>query len=242
MREQGKPIASALAEVRSGSEYVSQLADIRIEDEVLRDSDRQQISLRHRPLGAVAGITAWNYPVQLATSKVAMALATGNTTIIKPSPYTPLTTLRLGELGREEFPPGVFNVLSGLDPLGNDSRASGLGKDWLHGLRTDGQGDNAIRRRTLKRVTLELGGNDAAIVLDDADPQNVAADIFGSALENSGQLCNAIKRLYVHETIYAEVVDELASIARSKQVGDGMDPNTDLGRFKIGPSLNGCWN
>ena len=228
--EQGKPISSARAEVQSGIDYINELADIRIDDEVLRDTQEQRILLRHRPLGVVAGITAWNYPVQLATSKLTMALATGNTTIIKPSPYTPLTTLRLGELCRDVFPAGVVNVLSGLDPLGAwIVEHPGISKIGFTGSVPTGQAIMKSGADSLKRITLELGGNDAAIVLDDVDTKATAAKLFDCAFENSGQLCNAIKRLYVHESIFDDIVDELAEFARSKTIGDGMDPATDLG-------------
>lgn len=228
--EQGKPLASAEAEVKSGIDYVTQLAAIRIDDETLRDSSGQRIMLRHRPLGVVSGITAWNYPIQLAASKLAMAVATGNATIIKPSPYTPLTTLHLGELGRGVFPKGVLNVLSGLDPLGEWIVSHpGIAKVGFTGSGPTGQAIMRSGADNLKRVTLELGGNDAAIVLDDVDVDRVAQALFDSAFENSGQLCNAIKRLYVHESRYYEVVGKLAEIARGKTIGDGMDPATDLG-------------
>jgi acyl-CoA reductase-like NAD-dependent aldehyde dehydrogenase len=230
VREQGKPLASAAGEVQSGIDYVTTLADIEIEDEVLRSTESQRVVLRHRPLGVVSGITAWNYPIQLASSKLAMALATGNTTIIKPSPFTPLTTLRLGELGREVFPAGVFNVLSGLDPLGAQIvEHPEIGKVGFTGSGPTGRAIMRCGADSLKRLTLELGGNDAAIVLDDVDVKATAKDIFASAFENSGQLCNAIKRLYVHESIYQDMVDELAMLARDVVIGDGLDPETQLG-------------
>ena len=230
VREQGKPLASAAGEVQSGIDYVRTLADIEIEDEVLRSTDHQRVVLRHRPLGVVSGITAWNYPIQLASSKLAMALAMGNTTIIKPSPFTPLTTLRLGELGREVFPAGVFNVLSGLDPLGAQIvEHPEISKVGFTGSGPTGRAIMRCGADSLKRLTLELGGNDAAIVLDDVDVKATAKDIFASAFENSGQLCNAIKRLYVHESIYQDMVDELAMLARDVVIGDGLDPETQLG-------------
>ena len=228
--EQGKPLASAADEVQSGIHYVTTLADIEIDDELICEADGRRILLRHRPIGVVSGITAWNYPIQLASSKIAMALATGNTTIIKPSPYTPLTTLRLGELGRDVLPPGVFNVLAGLDPLGAQIvEHPNIVKVGFTGSGPTGKAIMRSGAANLKHVTLELGGNDAAIVLDDVDTKEAAKAIFGSAFENSGQLCNAIKRLYVHENVYPLMVDELASIAESTIVGDGMDPETQLG-------------
>lgn len=228
--EQGKPLASAAGEVQSGIDYVTTLSDIAIEDELLRETDQQRIVLRHRPLGVVSGITAWNYPIQLASSKLAMALATGNTTVIKPSPFTPLTTLYLGELGRDVFPAGVFNVLSGLDPLGAQIvEHPGISKVGFTGSGPTGKAIMRCGADSLKRVTLELGGNDAAIVLGDVNVKTTAQQIFGSAFENSGQLCNAIKRLYVHETVFQEIVDELAAIAKSTVIGDGLDAETQLG-------------
>jgi acyl-CoA reductase-like NAD-dependent aldehyde dehydrogenase len=162
--------------------------------------------------------------------KLLPALLTGNTVILKPSPMTPLTTLKLGELANQVFPAGVVNVLADNNELGPLITAHpDIAKVSFTGSTPTGRKIMASSAATLKRLTLELGGNDAGIVLDDADPAEVAPGIFATAFVNSGQVCAALKRLYVHESIYDEVCDEIARLARSAVVGDGTDPRTEFG-------------
>lgn len=162
------------------------------------------------------------------------ALRTGNTVVIKPSPYTPLATLRMVELLNEVLPPGVFNSVSG------DDQASNLGAEMAAhpGIRKIVfTGSSATGRRvmqsaaaTLKRLTLELGGNDAGIVLlPDADPKAIAEGLFWGGFLNNGQTCAAMKRLYVHERLYDDVCEHLTAFARQIPMGDGMDEKNLLG-------------
>ena len=206
------------------------MVGIEIPIEVLADDKDKHIELRYRPLGVVGIITPWNAPVNLALGPLVSALYTGNTVILKPSPYTPLSTLKLGELLREIFPAGVVNVLAGGDELGAvDDGAREIDKISFTGSVATGKKVLASAAATLKRVTLELGGNDAAIVMDDVDPKAVAKKIFFASFVNSGQVCMAIKRIYAHEKIYAGLCDALVAEAKKAKVGNGLDPATELG-------------
>lgn len=229
-QEQGKPFAQAQAEIGRGGGQLNGLSAIEIPIEVLVDNDQVHIELHYRPLGVVGIITPWNAPVNLALGPIASALYTGNTIILKPSPYTPLTTLKLGELMNDIFPPGVVNVLAGGDALGQwMAEHTGINKISFTGSVETGKKVMASAAGTLKRITLELGGNDPAIVLEDVDPQAVARKLFFACTVNSGQVCMAVKRIYAHEKIYDALCAALAQEARAAVLGSGMDPDTQLG-------------
>ena len=229
-REQGKPIAQAVAEFDRGTAQADGMAGIAIPVEVLLEDDRRRIELHYRPLGVVGIITPWNAPAALALGALASALYTGNTVILKPSPYTPLTTLKMGELAQGIFPPGVVNILAAGNDLGQwMTEHEGIDKIAFTGSVATGKRVMASCAQTLKRVTLELGGNDAAIVLDDADPGAIAKPLFFACFVNSGQVCMAVKRIYAHESVYDELCDALSEAARRARIGDGLDPDTALG-------------
>jgi acyl-CoA reductase-like NAD-dependent aldehyde dehydrogenase len=230
VREQGKPLAAARSELSHAPEQIERLCSIEVTGEVLRDDASGRIELRYRPLGVVGIITPWNVPIGIAIGRIAQALYTGNTAVQKPSPNTPLTTLKVGELAREALPPGVLNIVAGGNDLGPWMTSHpGIDKIAFTGSIATGKKVLASAASSLKRVTLELGGNDAAIVLDDVDPEEVAPRLFWAAFANCGQVCVAIKRLYVHERIYEPMCQALARIARSVVVGDGLDAGTQLG-------------
>jgi len=230
IKEQGKPRSNAMQEVQYSSFFAATTAGLELNDEVLQDDDAMHIEVRYKPLGVVGAIAPWNYPLLLGYWKVFAALVTGNCVVLKPSPYTPLTTLRAAELFNEVLPRGVLNVLSGGDELGRKIvEHPGIQKISFTGSSETGKKIVASAAGTLKRVTLELGGNDAAIVLPDAKPKEIAERIFWTAFNNSGQICMAIKRLYVHEDIYAEFCNEISNVARGITVGDGSDESNALG-------------
>ncbi|HEX9548821.1 MAG TPA: aldehyde dehydrogenase family protein, partial [Acidimicrobiales bacterium] len=182
--------------------------------------------------------TPWNFPLILAAWKIAPALLAGNTMVLKPSPFTPLTTLKMGELLASVLPPGVLNVVSGGDELGSWMTAHPVPrKISFTGSVATGKRVAAAAAPDLKRVTLELGGNDPAILLDDVDPATVADSVFRGAFANNGQVCSAIKRVYVPEAIYDSVVDALAEKARAAKVGDGTLPDTELGPINNKPQF-----
>ncbi len=229
-REQGKPLKDATGEVGGTADYLEASADREIPGDVVRDNVRERIEVRRKPFGVVAAIVPWNFPLALASWKIAQALLTGNTLVLKPSPYTPLATLKMGELLCTVLPPGVFNVLSG----GNDLGAAltvhpTVRKISFTGSIATGKKIAQAAASDLKHVTLELGGNDPAIVLPDVDPTEIAGKLFWSAFYNSGQICIAIKRLYVHEDIYPQIVEALATQLRQVKMGDGLDPASQLG-------------
>ena len=229
-REQGKPLAQSVAEIDRGAAQSDGMVGIEIPAEVLVDDADRHIELRYRPLGVVGIITPWNAPVNLALGPLVSALYTGNTVILKPSPYTPLSTLKVAELLNEVFPRGVVNVLAGGDELGAWITAHpGVDKISFTGSVATGKKVLASAAETLKRVTLELGGNDPAIIMDDVDPKAIAKKIFFASFVNSGQVCMAIKRIYAHEKIYDALCAALVEEAKKAKVGDGLDPATELG-------------
>jgi acyl-CoA reductase-like NAD-dependent aldehyde dehydrogenase len=228
--EQGKPIAAARAEIERGIGIIRHLITIAIEPEVLRNDAGGRVELRYKSLGVVGGIAPWNVPIVLAAPKLASALYTGNTMVLKPSPYTPLTTLLLGEIACDILPPGVLNILAGGNELGQwMTEHPGIDKITFTGSIATGKEVMASAAANMKRVTLELGGNDAAIVLGDVEPKEIARRIFQAAFANSGQVCQAIKRLYVHDDVYEALLAELAAIARQVKVGDGLEEGVDYG-------------
>ncbi len=229
-REQGKPLNQSVAEIDRGAAQSEGMVTIEIPVETLIDDDAREIELRYRPLGVVGIITPWNAPVNLALGPLVSALYTGNTVVLKPSPYTPLTTLKLGELLREIFPAGVVNVVAGGDELGQAmTEHEDIDKISFTGSVATGKKVLASAAGTMKRVTLELGGNDPAIIMDDVDPKAIAKKIFFASFVNSGQVCMAIKRIYAHESIYDELCDALAEEAKSAVVGSGLDEGVQLG-------------
>ncbi|MDE0884120.1 MAG: aldehyde dehydrogenase family protein [Myxococcota bacterium] len=230
VREQGKTLANAQFEVGGTAAWLRATAAIELPTEILSESETQRIELRRNALGVVGAITPWNFPLLLSIWKVGPALVTGNTVVLKPSPYTPLTVLAFGEIVREILPAGVLNVVSGGDELGSwITEHPDIQKISFTGSGPTGKKVMSSASATLKRITLELGGNDPAIVRADATPSEVAGPIFDMAFQNSGQVCGAIKRLYVHEDIYESLCDELVKKASQRKVGEGFTDGVDYG-------------
>jgi aldehyde dehydrogenase (NAD+) len=228
--EQGKPHDEARFEVMGAAYWLSSLADMAIPVEVNEDTAERRSETRHIPIGVVAGISPWNFPVLLSFWKIAPALRAGNTMILKPSPFTPLTMLRIGELLRGVIPDGVLNIISGGDALGPMVTAHpGIDKVSFTGSTATGKRVMASAANDLKRVTLELGGNDAAIVMPDVDVDAVAKDLFWAAFRNSAQICIATKRMYVHEAIYDQLSRAISDYAATVRMGDGSEQGTQLG-------------
>lgn len=229
-QEQGKPLPQSAFEIGGSIGTIRYFASTELPLNVLKDEDAQKIFEQRTPLGVVAAIMPWNAPLLLFMTKVAPALITGNTVVAKPAPTTPLTTLRFGELCAEILPPGVINIITLEDHLGSALTShSDVAKVAFTGSIETGRRVMESSARSLKRLTLELGGNDAAIVLDDADPKQIAPQIFANAMAMSGQVCVAIKRLYVHDSIYDEMCEELATLARAAVVDDGLKEGSQMG-------------
>jgi len=223
----------------AGQNWLDYYANLELPREVIQDDKRALVEVVARPLGVVAAITPWNFPVSAACTKIAPALAAGNTVVLKPSPFTPLATLRLGELLRSVFPPGVLNVVSGGDALGAQmTEHPSVRKITFTGSVATGKRVAAAAAPDLKRITLELGGNDPAIVLDDADIDTIADGIFWSSFANSGQICSAIKRVYVPSAMHGALVDALADRARSAKVGVGTEKGVRLGPITTRPQFD----
>jgi len=229
-REQGRPVQPAYQEIYGAGQWMHAVASMSPSVEVIEDSDAQYVETRYVPLGVICAIAPWNFPINLAIWKIAPALLAGNTMVLKPSPFTPLCTLKMAELFCDVFPPGVLNVITGGDSLGPMMTAHpDFAKISFTGSTATGKLVMETASKDLKRLTLELGGNDAAIVLPDVDLDEVAQKIFFGAFFNTAQICIATKRLYVHESIYEGLRDRLVAIANGVKVGDGFEKGTVLG-------------
>lgn len=237
--EQGKPLTDAREEVEIAAAWLRYYADLDLPREVVQDDESAFIEVVRRPLGVVAAITPWNFPIALATWKIAPALRAGNTMVLKPSPFTPLSTLALGEIWRDILPPGVLNVIAGPDALGAQMTSHPVPrKISFTGSTATGKRVAAAAAGDLKRLTLELGGNDPAIVLPDADPGQIAETLFWGAFANNGQICLAVKRVYVPESMRDELVEALVCCAREVIVGDPTEPGTLLGPINNRPQFD----
>ncbi|KAH6665009.1 Aldehyde/histidinol dehydrogenase [Halenospora varia] len=236
-KEQGKPLAIAEVEVDNAARWLTGTTELDIPIETVVDTPKSLIRTKYVPLGIVVGIVPWNFPLMLLTGKVGPAILTGNCIIIKPSPFTPYCGLKAIELAQRYFPPGVVQVLSGDDSLGPKlSARSDIDKISFTGSTATGKRVMESASKHLTRVTLELGGNDPAIICSDVDVKAVAEKIAGLAFLNSGQVCIAVKRIYVHEDIYEEFREAMVKTVESYGVGNGLEKNTFLGPIFDGKS------
>jgi len=233
--EMGKPlvgyqgIGSGL-EVGGSVAWTRATAAMTLPVQVVQDDNDAFIELHHKPLGVVGSITPWNWPLMIAIWHVIPALRTGNTVVIKPSSMTPLATLRFVEIANEILPPGVLNIVTADSGIGSAmAKHPGIRKIVFTGSAATGKQVMKNASGNIKRLTLELGGNDAGIVLPDVTVAEVAPHIFAAAFNNNGQTCAALKRLYVHEDIYEQMCTALADIARSVVTGNGLEAGVDLG-------------
>ncbi|WP_435417036.1 aldehyde dehydrogenase family protein [Parerythrobacter aurantius] len=228
--EQGKPHAQAQGEIMGAFMMASAQSTLSLEEVVNEDSDQRLSRTRRVPVGVVGGIVPWNFPVMMAMQKIAPAMLSGCTIVLKPSPFTPLTTLRIAELIKDVVPAGVVNIITGEDSLGPLITAHpDIDKITFTGSTATGKKIMEGASADLKRITLELGGNDASIVLPDADVQKVAEQLFWSSFTNAGQICVAAKRIYIHEDIYDELSTAIAEYAKTVKVGDGSEQGTGVG-------------
>jgi acyl-CoA reductase-like NAD-dependent aldehyde dehydrogenase len=228
--EQGQPLAKAEREVLAAAAYFRYFATLDLPAKVLEDSAKARVEVHRKPLGVVGAIVPWNFPLVLMSYKVPPALLAGNTVVLKPAATTPLATLRFAALAKDIVPPGVLNVIADANDLGGEmSKHPDIRKISFTGSTQTGKHVMAGAADTLKRLSLELGGNDALIVLDDVDPKEVAPRIFNAAMQNTGQICIAAKRVYVHESLYEAMCEELAKLADAAVVGNGLEPQSQLG-------------
>src|ERR1700756_1412353 len=228
--EQGKPLADATGEVLGMAAFFRYLGSLELPMRVIEESGDRRVEAHRRPLGVVGAIIPWNYPLLILSFKLPSALLAGNTLVVKPAPTTPLATLRFAELIKDILPKGVLNFIADANDLGDHmTKHPDIRKISFTGSSATGQKVMASAAQTLKRLTLELGGNDAGIVLDDVDPKEVAPKLFAGATMNSGQVCLAIKRLYVHDSMYDEMCEELGKLATATVLDDGMKQGTQMG-------------
>ncbi|KAJ5499431.1 Aldehyde dehydrogenase N-terminal [Penicillium expansum] len=210
--EQGKPLSQSSAEVGMASLWIRGLTAIEIKDNIIEETEDRKIVQRHTPIGVVGAIVPWNFPVLLAVGKITSAVYTGNTIIVKPSPFTPYCDLKLVELATNFFP-------SWRDPM----------PECFTGSIATGKRVMAACAPTLKRVTLELGGNDPAIICDDVDIDAIIPKIGVLSYLCSSQICMMIKRLYVHEKIYDEFLSKVITFVKTLKVGEGTEADTFFG-------------
>jgi acyl-CoA reductase-like NAD-dependent aldehyde dehydrogenase len=236
-KETGKPLkglngVGAAMEIGGAIAWTHATADLTLPVELIQDNEDARIEVHRKPLGVVGSITPWNWPLMIAIWHVIPALRAGNTVVIKPSSLTPVATARFVQLANEILPPGVLNIVTARSDSGVGAamaKHAGIDKIVCTGSTATGKKIMQDAAGNLKRLTLELGGNDAGIVLPDVDPATIAPKLFGVAFHNNGQTCACLKRLYVHESIYDELCDELAKLAKTVIVGDGLKPETELG-------------
>jgi acyl-CoA reductase-like NAD-dependent aldehyde dehydrogenase len=231
-REQGKTQSGpgANLEVGGAAAWTRATAGLSLPEETIQDDSSGRIVMRRKPVGVVASITPWNWPMLIAVWHIMPALRVGCTVVIKPSPFTPLSTLRLVELMSQVLPAGVVNVVTGGAEVG--SRLVDhpeVNKVVFTGSVATGKKVMEGAAHTLKRVTLELGGNDAGIILPGTDIEPLLEKLFWGCFINAGQTCAALKRLYVHEDQYEEVVQKFAAYAANIPVGDGLNPDNLIG-------------
>lgn len=230
--EQGKPLngMGSRWEVGGAVAWTRYTAGLSLPMKVLQDNNEGSVELHRKPIGVVGSITPWNFPVLIAVWHIIPAVLSGNAVLCKPSPFTPLATLRLVELMNEVLPKGVVNCITGDDDLGPLMTGhKDIGKIVFTGSCGTGRKIMASAAETMKRLTLELGGNDAGIVLPDVDPKEIAEGLFWGAFINGGQTCAALKRLYVHEDVYEDVCEELVKFARKIPLGHGSDEEVLIG-------------
>ncbi|KAL9004279.1 MAG: hypothetical protein Q9188_002914 [Gyalolechia gomerana] len=230
-QEQGKPLAQSYIEFDMSTTWLRAFSTMEIPEDLIEDTEDRRVVCRYVPLGITCGIVPWNFPILLAVGKIGPALYTGNTIIIKPSPYTPYCNLKLAELGMQIFPPGVLQALSGEEDLGPMfTTHPDIDKISFTGSIATGKKVMAAAAPTLKRVTLELGGNDPAIICEDVDIDAIIPKLAMSSFLCSSQICMMVKRLYVHESIYQKFLDSFAAhIKGTMKVGPGNDPENFIG-------------
>ncbi|MGY1682553.1 aldehyde dehydrogenase family protein [Geodermatophilus sp. SYSU D01176] len=231
-REQGKPLngPNARFEVGACAAWLRATAATELPGGPVFDDGDTRAELHYRPVGVVGAIGPWNWPMMITIWQVAPALRMGNTVVVKPSEYTPLSVLALVEVLNGVLPADVLTAVAGEGDVGARlSGHAGVAKLMFTGSTATGQAIIRSSADTVKRLTLELGGNDAGIVLPDVDPRAIAEGLFWGAFINTGQTCAALKRLYVHTDVYDEVCAALADVARAMPMGRGLDEQNVLG-------------
>jgi acyl-CoA reductase-like NAD-dependent aldehyde dehydrogenase len=231
-REQGKTQSGPGAnfEVHGAAAWTRVTAGLSLPEETIQDDAKQKIVVRRKPVGVVGSITPWNWPLIIAAWHIMPALRVGCTVVIKPSPFTPLGTLRLVQLMSEVLPAGVINAVTGGPEVGNHMALHpGIDKIVFTGSIPTGKKVMGGAAQTLKRITLELGGNDAGIILPGTNVEPLLERLFWGCFLNAGQTCASLKRLYVHADQYEDVVQKFSAYVARIPVGNGLDPKNLIG-------------
>ena len=230
-REQGKPLngPNARFEVGACSAWLNATASFEHPNYTAVDDDITA-TVNYRPLGVVGAIGPWNWPMMITIWQIAPALRMGNAVVVKPSEYTALSVLGMLKVVNSVLPEGVLQVVSGAGEVGAAlTTHEGVDKIMFTGSTATGKKIVEASADNLTRLTLELGGNDAGIVLDDADPKEIAGDLFWGAFINTGQTCAAMKRVYVPESLYDAVCEALIEVAKASPMGVGLEEENVLG-------------
>ncbi|MFV0433935.1 MAG: aldehyde dehydrogenase family protein, partial [Leucobacter sp.] len=232
-REQGKPLngPNARFEVGACAVWTRTAADTPLPVEVIIDDDSGYAEMHYRPIGVVGAISPWNWPMMISIWQIAPSLRMGNTVVIKPADTTALSVRALVTVMNQVLPEGVLNIVTGPGRTVGDAltKSPKIGKIMFTGSTPVGQQIIEASAGNVTRLTLELGGNDAGIVLPDVNAAEIAEGLFWGAFINTGQTCAALKRLYVHDSVYDAVVEELAKVAAAVPMGVGLDEDNVLG-------------
>lgn len=231
-REQGKPLdgPNARFEIGAAAAWTRNAADTVLEPEVVFENGTSRAEVHYDPLGVVGAIGPWNWPIMISVWQIAPSLRMGNAVVVKPSEYTPLSVLALVEVLNAHLPEGVLSVVVGDREVGAAiAKHPGLDKIMFTGSTATGRKIIESSAQNLARLTLELGGNDAGIVLPGTDVSKIAQDLFWGIFINTGQTCAALKRLYVHDSLYESVVDALSDLASTTPMGPGLEAGNVLG-------------
>lgn len=231
-QEQGKPMAGpgSMFEMQACVGWTQVPASLDLPAEVVFEDDTRRDELHRKPIGVIGAIAPWNWPLMIAIWQIVPALRAGNTVVIKPSEYTTIGTLEMVRLMNTVLPAGVLNSISGDGKVGAEL-ISNSGVDKIMFTGSTGTARKIIEASggNMARLTLECGGNDAAIILPGTDMESKAGDLFWGAFINQGQTCACAKRLYVHEDDYDAVVGALDAVAGQMPMGNGMDDGIVLG-------------
>ena len=237
-REQGKPLGGVGPDQVPGARFelwgcevwTQVPASLDLPVEVAFEDDTRRDEVYRKPYGVIAAIAPWNWPLLIAIWQIIPSIRAGNTVVLKPSEYTTIGTLELVRLISEVLPKGVVNTVSGPGEVGSWLVSDpGIDKIMFTGSGPTGKKIAEAAARNMVPTTMELGGNDAAIVLPDADPKAMAMGLFWGAFLNMGQTCACAKRLYVHESLFDQTVQALKEIAQAVPMGNGMDDGMVMG-------------
>lgn len=228
--EIGVRLADTQLEVSAAVAFAQYRARTALPVDVVHDEERQSVVVRRKPIGVVGAILPWNAPLLILAEKLSSAFAAGNTVVVKTSPLAPLAVARFGELVADHLPPGALSILCGEAELGAALvEHPGVGMISFTGSIRAGRQIMAAAAPRLKRLSLELGGNDAAVLLPDVDVAKMAPKVFANAFYRSGQICAGIKRVYVHADTYDATVEAFAQLAAHVQVGDPFNEGVTMG-------------